>query len=99
MEINISDGIQTVISISGRLDTLSAPDFEKAIAPVIAGDMKEVILDCTDLDYISSLGLRMFLTMQKAANAKQGQLSLKGIKADVKEIFDITGFSSIFRFE
>ena len=98
MEININNGAQTVISISGRLDTISSPEFEKAIAPVVAGDMKEVVLDCTNLDYISSLGLRMLLTMQKAAVAKQGQLSLKDIKPDIKEIFDITGFSSIFRF-
>ena len=98
MEININDGAQTVIAISGRLDTINAPDFEKAIAPVIAGDMKEVVLDCADLDYISSSGLRLFLTMQKAANAKQGQLTLKGIKPDIKEIFDITGFTSIFCF-
>ena len=98
MEININTGIQTVICISGRLDTISSPDFEKAIAPVLAGDMKDTVIDCTDLDYVSSLGLRMFLTLQKAANAKHGQLTLKGVKPDVKEIFDITGFSSIFSF-
>jgi len=98
MEININDGAQTVISVSGRLDTINASDFEKAIAPVIAGEMKDVVLDCTQLDYISSSGLRLFLTLQKAANAKQGQLTLKGIKPDIKEIFDITGFTSIFCF-
>jgi len=96
MEINISNGISTVITISGRLDTVSAPEFENAIAPIIAGDMKEVVLNCTDLDYISSSGLRLFLTMLKASNAKQGTLTLKGVKDDVKEIFDITGFSSLF---
>jgi len=98
MEVNINDGTQTVISISGRLDTINASDFEKAIATVIASDMKDVVIDCTQLDYISSSGLRLFLTMQKAANVKEGQLTLKGIKPEIKEIFDITGFTSIFCF-
>jgi len=99
MEINITDGIQTVITIKGRLDTVSAPDFEKAITPIIAGNMKEVTLDCTALDYISSSGLRLFLTLQKTANAKQGQLTLKGMKTEIKEIFNMTGFSALFCFE
>ena len=99
MEINITDGIQTVITIKGRLDTVSAPDFEKAITPIIAGNMKEVTLDCTALDYISSSGLRLFLTLQKTANAKQGKLTLKGMKTEIKEIFNMTGFSALFCFE
>jgi anti-anti-sigma factor len=99
MEINITDGTQTVITVIGRLDTVNAPDFEKAIAPVLAGEMKEVVLDCTALDYISSSGLRLFLVLLKAVNAKQGQLCLKGMKPEIKEIFDMTGFSTMFHFE
>ena len=98
MEINITNGHQTVIAVTGRIDTVSAPDFEKAIAPIIAGNLKDVVLDCTALDYISSSGLRLFLTLQKAANAKQGQLSLTGMKTEIKEIFDMTGLSAMFRF-
>jgi len=99
MNITITDGAQTVIVITGRLDTVNASDFEKAVAPVIAGDMKDVVLDCAALDYISSSGLRSLLTMQKATNAKQGKLSLKNMKPDIKDIFDMTGFSTMFRFE
>jgi len=99
MEININDGVPTVITIKGRLDTVSASDFEKAITPILAGEMKEVVLDCTALDYISSSGLRLFLTMQKTADAKQGKLILRGMKAEIKEIFDMTGFSALFCFE
>ena len=98
MEVNITEGNQTVISVKGRLDTVSAPEFEQAIAPVIAGDMKQIILDCTALEYISSSGLRLFLTLQKTAAAKQGTLILKGMKDEIKEIFDMTGFSAIFCF-
>jgi len=100
MEININNANnRTVITITGRLDTINSPNFEKAVAPVIAGNMQDVVLDCTSLDYISSSGLRLFLTMQKAANAKNGKLTLLGMKPIIKEIFDITGFSSMFRFE
>ena len=99
MEVNIIDGVQTVITIKGRLDTVNASDLEKAITPIIAGDMKYVVLDCTTLDYISSSGLRLFLTMQKTANAKQGKLTLRAMKAEIKEIFDMTGFSALFCFE
>ena len=99
MEINITDGVPTVVTITGRLDTVSSPDFEKAIAHVIAGDMKDIIIDCSLLDYISSSGLRIFLTMQKTANSKKGRLVLKDMKPEIKEIFDMTGFSALFRFE
>ena len=99
MDIFILETAQTIIAIHGRLDTVNAPDFEKAIAKVIAGDMKDVVIDCTALDYISSSGLRLFLTMQKTANAKQGKLTLKEMKTEIKEIFDMTGFSALFCFE
>jgi len=99
MEVNIIHGLQTVITVIGRVDTVNASDFEKAIMPVTNGDMKDVVLDCQSLDYISSSGLRLFLILQKTANAKQGQLLLKGMKPEIKEIFDMTGFSALFRFE
>ena len=99
METIISNnGIQTVISITGRLDTVNVSDFEKAIAPVISGEMKEVIVDCSALDYISSSGLRNFLTLQKTAIAKQGKLTIREMKPEIKEIFDMTGFTALFSF-
>lgn len=99
MEINITEGTQTVITITGRLDAVSAPEFEQAIVlPIISGDMKNVVIDCSALEYISSSGLRLFLTLQKTATAKQGVLILKGMKDEIKEIFDMTGFSAIFCF-
>jgi anti-anti-sigma factor len=99
MKVNISEGTPTLISIQGRLDLINAAEFEKAILPVLAGDMKEVVVNCTDLEYISSSGLRLFLTLQKAAHAKQGHLTLQGMRKEIKEIFDMTGFSALFQFE
>ena len=99
MTININDGLQTIITVKGRLDTVSAPVFEKAIIPVVDGEMKDTVVDCTELDYISSSGLRQFLTLQKTANAKQVKLILRGMKNEIKEIFDMTGFTNLFIFE
>ena len=96
MTINITDDIQTIITVKGRLDTVSAPDFEKAVASIMTGAMKDTVVDCTELDYISSSGLRQFLALQKTANAKQVKLTLKGMKDEIKEIFDMTGFTNLF---
>lgn len=99
MEIIITNGTQTIITVKGRLDTVNASNFETTIAPIIAGEMKEIVIDCKELDYISSSGLRQFLTLQKTSNAKQGKLTLKGMKPEIKEIFDMTGFTALFLFE
>jgi len=99
MEVIITDGIQTIITVKGRLDTVNAPDFEKTIAPIIAGNMKDVVINCAELDYIASSGLRQFLTLQKTANTKQGKLTLKNMKDEIKEIFDMTGFTALFGVE
>jgi len=99
MEVIITHELQTIITIKGRLDTVCAPNFETAIAPVILGEMKDVVIDCTELDYISSSGLRQFLILQKTANTKQGKLTIKEMKEEIKEIFDMTGFTVLFNFE
>ncbi len=99
MEVTITNGNPTIINVSGRLDTVNAGEFEKAIAPVLAGSMENVVINCPDFSYISSSGLRQFLALQKTANAKNGQLVIKGLKPEVKEVFDMTGFTSLFKFE
>ena len=99
MEINITDGAQTIITVKGRLDTVSSPAFEKAVAPVMDGDMKGIVIDCTGLDYISSSGLRIFLSLRKAAAAKDGVLMIRNMNENIREIFDMTGFTGLFIFE
>lgn len=84
------------LSVTGRLDTVNAPIFEKKISPILASDMKDVIMDCKDLEYISSSGLRLFLVMQKHANAKKGELTIINMNAEIKSVFDMTGFTALF---
>ena len=61
------------------------------------GENPDITLDCKDMEYTSSQGLRMFLMLQKSVNARGGKLVMKDMKPQVKEVFDITGFSNIIK--
>lgn len=99
MQITVKNGNETVISLSGQLDTLSSVDFEKEINKVLANDVNAVVLDGADLTYISSAGLRLLLTLQKGMKAKNGTFRLRNLKQDILEILNVTGFSSFLTIE
>jgi anti-sigma B factor antagonist len=86
----------TVVSVEGRIDTTNANEFEKSMMQVIDSGKSKIILNCSGLDYISSSGLRIFLIVLKKMNAIQGRFKLSNMQPGIKEIFDISGFSSIF---
>ncbi|MDR0894701.1 MAG: STAS domain-containing protein [Prevotellaceae bacterium] len=98
MEVKILNGAPTIIKVSGRLDTVNAEQFGKEIAPVME-NMKNVVLDCYGLDYIASSGLRQLLNLQKAANAQKGKLVFRGVSEEIKKIFSLTGFLTLFTLE
>ena len=85
------------VVLHGRLDTTNADQFLKDIDPLMKAASSEIEIDCTDMEYTSSQGLRMFLMLQKNANAKGTKLVLKNMRPQVKEVFDITGFSNIIK--
>ena len=91
------DGQRLYIALSGRLDTTTAPQLESELGECIA-DVTELVLDFEKLEYISSAGLRVLLTSQKVMN-KQGSMTLKNVCEDIREVFDITGFSEILTIE
>lgn len=100
LEVKIrEEGPETVIELGGRLDTNSSPEFEKALEPVLTGNALKVKMDCSRLQYISSSGLRLFLMLQKKMAAKKGSLRLCGLSPAIREVFNVTGFSAIFRLE
>jgi anti-sigma B factor antagonist len=70
MKITIENGKETVINLSGQLDTLTSVDLEKEIAPILQGEAQTVVLDGAELTYISSAGLRLLLTLQKGMKNK-----------------------------
>ena len=84
-----------IITVKGRMDAVSAPDFEKKLGDWIDEGEKNFIIDLGELDYISSAGLRSILATAKKLKAVNGQLFLSTLKDVVKEVFDISGFSSI----
>ena len=99
MEIEIKHGTETVICLSGQLDTLSSPDLEKEITNILAGNAQNVVLDGGKLTYISSAGLRLLLILQKKMGQKGGTFVLRNIQDSIMEIFKITGFSSFLTIE
>ncbi|MBQ1536667.1 MAG: STAS domain-containing protein [Ruminococcus sp.] len=90
-------GSKLTMAIEGRVDTTTAPELDNQLKESIEG-VTDLILDFTKVEYVSSAGLRVLLSAQKTMN-KQGQMKLIGVSDDIKEIFDITGFSEILSFE
>lgn len=86
-----------VLTISGRMDAVTAPEFEKVIKQLIEEGNKGFVVDFKGLDYISSAGLRALLATAKLLKGKGGQIRFANITGTVKEVFDISGFGSIFQ--
>lgn len=98
MEVVIKkDGARTLAVLSGRLDTTNADKFQKDIEPLMKEEHPDIILDCTDMEYTSSQGLRLLLMLQKSVSSKGGCLVMSNMKPQVKDVFDITGFSNIIK--
>ena len=87
-----------VAILEGSLDTVAAPETEKAMSPLYDVEGKDIIIDCTDLEYISSAGLRIFLCILQNAQEKGGHVYVKNINDNVRAVFTITGFNNIFEF-
>lgn len=83
-----------IVSISGSLDSSTSPEAQKSLDSVVAS-AKKVMLDFSDLDYISSAGLRILLGAAKQLRASGGTLGMFGLNQSVREVFEISGFSSI----
>lgn len=81
------------IAVSGRLDTNTSPDLESEIS--LEG-VDEVAFDFSELEYISSAGLRVLMSVQKSMTARGGKMSVSGLNATVRGVLDMTGMSSIF---
>lgn len=96
MNVTITEeGTRASVRLEGRLDTTNADQFMKDITPLMEGNHTEIDMDCTDMEYTSSQGLRMFLMLQKNVSSRGAKLVLRNMKPHVKEVFDITGFSHI----
>lgn len=98
MEIKkMQEGTALTIKLEGRLDTTTAPRLEAELKGNIGG-VTELVFDFTELEYISSAGLRVILSAQKVMN-RQGSMVIKNVNENVMEVFEVTGFVDILTIE
>ena len=98
MTINTkTQGTELEITLSGRLDTTTAPQLEAELKRSIDG-ITSLIMDFAELEYLSSAGLRVLLAAQKVMN-KQGTMVIRNVNDTIMEVFDITGFADILTIE
>lgn len=90
---------QIIAILSGELDTAVAQETEKALMPLLNSKGKDVLIDCTELEYISSSGLRILLGILKQAKSDGSRVVLKNVNDVIHDVLNLTGFMSIFEFE
>ncbi len=96
MEITTrANGDVTIVAIAGNLDSASSPEAQQALDAILAGGARKLAVDFSRLDYISSAGLRVLLGAAKKVGAAGGALRLFGLNETVREVFDVSGFSTI----
>ena len=93
------NGNQLIASFIGRLDTAAAVTTAEEVKPLMEAEKKEIILDCTQLEYISSSGLRIFLSIRKEAATHGSKVIVRNINADIRQVFMMTGFISLFEIQ
>jgi anti-sigma B factor antagonist len=91
------NGSALTIALSGRLDTMTAPNLEAELGDALEG-VEELMFDLEKLEYISSAGLRVLLSAQKTMN-RQGSMKVKNANEIIMEIFEVTGFADILTIE
>ncbi len=90
-------GAVQIMAPVGRLDTDSATDLELALQDLRAVDVKHFVIDMSEIGYVSSAGLRVLLLLAKQLDGGAGSLRLGGLNPQVKQVFDIAGFSKLFK--
>lgn len=88
-----------VATLQGEMDTAAAVEAEEVLKPLYTSNGKDVIIDCKGLEYIASSGLRIILSILKGAKASGSRVVLRDVNDDIKNVFKLTGFISIFEFE
>jgi len=85
-----------VLSVTGRLDAITSPEFEKTCQECIKTDSRKVVVDFENVEYISSAGLRAILLIGKTVQAGGGVLGFCGLRGTVKDVLEMAGFSALF---
>lgn len=89
----------TEIKTLKKIDAAGAPKLDAALKAAIEGGELEIIVDMAETTYISSVGLRAFVSAQKKMNKLGGSMVLRNVQACIKEIFEVTGFGGVLTIE
>ena len=92
-------GDNLIITIKGHLDTGTTPEAEKAIRKILEEGNSRILFNFSDLEYLSSVGLRVILWVTKEIASMKGKLVLCSLNQYVKEIFEVSGFDSLIPIE
>ena len=97
MEISTKDMKRvSLVTVSGRVDSATAPDFEKALQALVQANRSQIVLDLKGVEYMSSAGIRGMVSAIKSARASGGDLRLAHPSVRVKEVLELAGLLSIF---
>lgn len=88
-----------LVTLEGELDTAAAAEVEETLQPLYNSNGKDVVIDCTELEYIASSGLRILISVLKGAKAGGSKVVIKNLNDDIKDVFKLTGFINLFEFE
>jgi anti-anti-sigma factor len=88
-----------VATLEGEMDTPAAVEAEEVLKPLYQSNGKDVVIECSGLEYIASSGLRILISILKGAKAGGSEVTLKNVNDDIMNVFKLTGFTDIFNFE
>ncbi len=97
-KVEVIDG-KYVATLEGELDTAAAVEAEEVLKDLYTSDGSDIVIDCTQLDYIASSGLRILINILKGAKSSGSRVVMRGVNDDIKNVFKLTGFISLFEFE
>jgi anti-sigma B factor antagonist len=92
------DGVITVV-FEGRMDTKSTPEVEEDLKPLFDSESQEIVIDCSNLEYVASRGLRVLLSIAIDSQSKGKHVTIKGMNSFVSNLFEMSGFTDLFDFE
>ena len=88
-----------MVTLKGELDTAAATEVSEKLEPLYTANGKDVVIDCTELEYISSSGLRILISILKGAKNGGSRVVMKNLNDDIKDVFKLTGFINLFDLE
>lgn len=91
------DGARSTLELEGRLDTATAPQLEAELGDLVG--VERLVIDMERLIYVSSAGLRALLKAQKVMKGKGGDMTIRNVSQDIRDIFEVTGFDEILTIE